>query len=156
MHYRNPSGPLAYVAAVATIGGIALLFVAFAIVVPGDGTGLMVAAGVAIAVWPCVIAVSWVYEWTLLDDGRLDTRTLLRHRVERPTRLTFVQKIDDGDYDDSWKITRSAALLKLRLSYESGRALADALATTGNARIVIPRSPSKSSWWAQLVDWLSD
>jgi hypothetical protein len=107
------------------------------------------ACGALSMVWAVWIALFHAYEWTLREDGLLETRTLFRRRVERISRLEH----DLDGNTKTWSIRRSGARPRIKVSDKSGHALANALrAQDASAPIDIQERQHRFPWLNKLAD----
>jgi hypothetical protein len=150
--YRDRGGPWLYGAGFAVVAGCSVFFLVMAVADPSVWP-LSLAFGVGIAVWAAWYAAFYVYEWTLRGDELLETRALLRHRVETVSDLEH----DKNEDVDRWLIGRAGGRHRMRLSAKSGRALANALRARGRSKLIHdPGPPRPSPWWSKLLERLLD
>src|SRR5262245_47627839 len=114
---------------------------------------IVFAMGVGFAIWTLWYGVFWVYEWTLYEDGRVETKALLRRRVDTVADL----KHDRDEDVNRWLLKHAGDRLRIHLSAGSGEALADALrAREASTLIHDPKPPPPSPWWSKLLDRVID
>jgi hypothetical protein len=136
--YRDWGGPWLYGAGLVALAA----FSVFGIVMTfaDDGQDAL-AVGVGAAIWAWWFGVFYVYEWTLREDGLLETRALLRRRVET---VSSVEHDKDEDFD-RWLIRRGGAHVRIHLSAKSGHALANALRARDASTLIHDREPPPPS-----------
>ncbi len=148
--YRDSAGPwLCAVGSVAVAtASVFLIVMAFA---EDPFSFLSLALGVGFAVWAWWISTFYVYDWTLTEEGLVETRTLLRRRVDEVSNLEH----DKDEDQDRWLITRAGPGRRLRLSPKSGRVLANTLRARDAYDLVYdPEPPPPSPWWSKLLSRL--
>jgi hypothetical protein len=131
---------------------MSVFFIVFSFSDDGHGAVDLV-FGVGFAIGALWLGLFCVFEWTLRADGMLETRALLRRRVETVSRLVHDKDADE----DRWLVTRAGAPHRMRLSAKSGDALATALRARAASELIYdPTPPAPSSWWSRVLDWLPD
>lgn len=89
--------------------------------------------GVLIGLSAWRVGFRGVYEWTLHDDGRIQTRALFRRRFA--TRVVNLRRVRSGG-DDDWYLLCDGDEESLHLSAKSGCVLADALDDRGESDLI--------------------
>lgn len=137
--YRDGGGPWLY-----GVGLVALAAYSVFLMVGSfteNGGWIVFAMGVGFAIWTWWYGVFYVYEWTLHEDGRLETSALFRRRVDTITDL----KHDRGEDVDRWLLKRAGDRRRIHLSATSGEALADALRARDASKLIHDPEPPPPS-----------
>ena len=148
--HHDPGGRWLYSA---VFVGLVAVSVFMASWITEDGGLLNLALGIGYAIWTVHFGLSWVYEWTLHDDGHLETRALFRRRFEIVTELQHDQ---DEDFN-RWYVRGTRRRGRIHLSATSGYALANALRARDASELIddpgrLPPAP----WWVRIVGVFSD